>query len=190
MIASLDGTVLAKFDDGVILGVGGVGYRLRLPAPMLAEVREGHPLFCYTHLAVRETEWSLYGFSSSDELSLFEMLLTVQGVGPKAALAALSAMEAHTLAGAIAGDQPAMLTRIPGIGNKTAQRIVLDLRTKVDPFAVGITAAAAGGDADAISALTALGYSIAEAQGALREVDTALPLEDRIFQALQRLSSA
>jgi Holliday junction DNA helicase RuvA len=187
MIASLDGKVLAKLDDAIILGVGGVGYRVRLTAPYLAEATEGSDLFCFTHLAVRENEWNLYGFKSQDELELFELLLTVQGVGPKAALAALSAMEPHAIAGAIAGEEPGLLTRIPGVGQKTAQRMVLDLKHKVDAYAIGMTSATSA-DADAISALTALGYSVAEAQAALKSVEPGLPLEDKIFAALQKLS--
>ncbi len=116
------------------------------------------------------------------------MLLTVQGVGPKAALAMLSAMETQAIAGAIAGEQPALLTRIPGIGQKTAQRIVLDLKNKVGAFALGMTPASAS-DSDAISALTALGYSVAEAQGALKSLDPKLTLEEKIFAALQKLSA-
>ncbi|MGH2542946.1 MAG: Holliday junction branch migration protein RuvA [Ardenticatenaceae bacterium] len=187
MIASLDGKVIAKLDDAVILDVGGVGYRVRLPAPLWAQAREGLELFCFTHLAIRENEWSLFGFKTQDELELFELLLTVQGVGPKAALAALSAMEPHAIAGAIAGEQAGMLTRIPGVGQKTAQRIVLDLKHKVDGLAVGMTAATSA-DADAISALTALGYSVAEAQTALKGLEPGLSLEEKIFAALQKLS--
>ncbi|MDQ4077364.1 MAG: Holliday junction branch migration protein RuvA [Chloroflexota bacterium] len=187
MIASLDGKVIAKLDDGVILDVRGVGYRVRVPAPFLAEAQEGRELFLFTHLAVRENEWSLFGFKTQDELELFELLLTVQGVGPKAALAALSAMEPHAIAGAIAGEEPAILTRIPGVGQKTAQRMVLDLKNKVDAFAIGMTTATSS-DADAISALTALGYSVAEAQAALKGVELGLTLEEKIFAALQKLS--
>lgn len=187
MIASLDGTIISVLDDAVILDVRGVGYRIRLTAPLMAEAREGSELFCYTHLAIRENEWNLYGFQTLDELKLFELLLTVQGVGPKAALAALSAMEPHAIAGAIAGEQPALLTRIPGVGKKTAQRMVLDLKSKVDSYAIGVTTTSST-DADAISALTALGYSVAEAQAALKSLDAALSLEEKIFAALQRLS--
>ncbi len=187
MIASLDGKVIAKLEDAIILNVGGVGYRVRLPMPFLTEAREGQEVFCFTHLAIRENEWSLFGFKTQDELELFELLLTVQGVGPKAALAALSAMEPHAIAGAIAGEQPGILTRIPGVGQKTAQRMVLDLKNKVDGFATGMTTATAS-DADAISALTALGYSVAEAQAALKGTEPGLALEEKIFAALQKLS--
>lgn len=187
MIASLEGRVVTKLEDEVILSVGGVGYRVRLTAPLMAEVREGAEAFCYTHLVVREDGWSLFGFKSLEELQLFELLLTVQGVGPRAAMGALSSMEPAAIAGAIAGEQAALLTRIPGVGQKTAQRIVLDLKQKVGAFTDGLSIARPG-DTDAISALTALGYSVAEAQGALKGLDAELTLEEKIFQALQRLS--
>lgn len=187
MIASLEGRIVSKLEDEVILSVGGVGYRVKMTAPLFAEVREGGEAFCYTHLAVREDGWSLYGFKALEELRLFELLLTVQGVGPKAAMAALSAMEPAAIAGAIAGDQAALLTRIPGVGQKTAQRMVLDLKQKVGAFTDGLSIARPS-DTDAISALTALGYSVAEAQGALKGLDSNLTLEEKIFQALQKLS--
>lgn len=189
MIASLDGRVIAVRNDGVIVNVGGVGYYVRLSAPFLAQARDGDEFFCFTHLAVtRENEGNLYGFKSLEELELFELLITVQGVGPKAALGMLSAMESATIVGAIAGDQAGMLTRVPGIGQKTAQRIVLDLKSKVGGFATTMTPISAS-DTDALSALTALGYSIAEAQGALKGLEPKLSLEEKIFAALQRLSS-
>jgi holliday junction DNA helicase RuvA len=188
MIASLDGTVVARFDDGLILNVGGVGYRLRVPTPLLAGIREGADFFCFTHLAIRENEWNLYGFKSREELELFEMLLTVQGIGPKAALGMLSIMDPHAIVAAIAGEQPGLLTRVPGIGQKTAQRMVLDLKNKVHAYAPGL-APATSADADAISALTALGYSVAEAQSVLKQLEPGLSLEEKIFGALQKLSS-
>jgi Holliday junction DNA helicase RuvA len=187
MIASLEGRVISKLDDEVILAVGGVGYRVKLTSPLFSEVREGGEAFCYTHLAVREDGWSLFGFKTLDELRLFELLLTVQGVGPRAAMAALSALEPSAIAAAIAGDQPMLLTRIPGVGQKTAQRMVLDLKQKVGAFTDGVSISRPS-DTDAISALTALGYSVAEAQGALKGLDAALTLEEKIFQALQKLS--
>ena len=188
MIATLDGKVLLKLKNAIILDVGGVGYRVRLPDPLLAELRKGDELFCYTHLAIRGTEWNLFGFKRLEEMELFELLLTVQKVGPKAALAALSSMEPHAIAGAIASEQPNMLTHIPGIGKKTAQRMVLDLKGKVDDYITGTIATSRSNDADAISALTALGYSLAEAQEAVKSVDPNLSLEEKIWASLQKLS--
>ncbi len=188
MIATLNGKVLEKLDQAIVLGVSGIGYRVRLPEPVLAELRLGDDFFCYTHLSVRETEWNLFGFKTRNDMKLFELLLTVQKVGPKAALAALSAMEPHMLAAAIVGEQPEMLTHIPGIGKKTAQRIVLDLKGKVDDYATGTIATSRTNDVDAISALIALGYSAAEAQDAIKTLDPSLSLEEKIWASLQRLS--
>lgn len=188
MIATLNGKVLQKRSQAVILDVAGVGYRVRLPDPLLAELRLGDDFFCYTYLAVRETEWNLFGFRTMDEIKLFELLLSVQKVGPKAALSALSAMEPHALAGAIASEQPDMLTDIPGIGKKTAQRIVLDLKGKVDDYLTGAVVTSRTYDADVISALTALGYSVAEAQETIKTLDPSLSLEEMIFASLQKLS--
>jgi len=188
MIATLNGQVLQKLSQAIILDVAGVGYRVRLPDPLLAELRQGDDFFCYTHLSIRETEWNLFGFRTMEEMKLFELLLTVQKVGPKAALSALSSMEPHTLAGAIASEQPDMLTHIPGIGKKTAQRIILDLKGKVDDYVTGAVATSRSHDADAISALTALGYSVAEAQETIKTLDASLSLEEKIWAALQKLS--
>jgi Holliday junction DNA helicase RuvA len=187
MIASLDGKVLVKLKGAIILDVSGVGYRVRLPAPFLAEARQEEQFFCFTHLAIREKEWNLYGFKTLEDMELFELLLSVQGVGPRAGLAALSAMEPQAIAGAIAGEQPMLLTRIPGVGKKTAQRMVLDLKNKVDDYLTGMIAST-NDDTDAISALVALGYTLAEAQHALKGVEPSLSLEEKIFAALQKLS--
>ena len=188
MIATLRGKALLKFKDAVMLDVRGVGYRVRMPTPFLAEVELGKELFCHTHLAIREKEWNIFGFKTRSDMELFELLITVQRVGPRVGLAALSAMEAHVLAGAIKSEQANLLTRIPGVGKRTAQRIILDLKDKVGAYATGMVATVPRDDADAISALTALGYSQAEARDALKKVPSNLGLEEKIFAALQRLS--
>lgn len=189
MIASLDGTLIAKGSDYIIVNCNGVGYRVKVPRPVLASCGQpGDPITLFTHLAVRENEMTLYGVRTFEELELFELLLEVSGVGPKAGLALISALEPSAIATAIAAEQPELLTRVPGIGKRTAERIVLDLKSKIGPFAIGLAPAATASDADAISALTALGYSVAEAQKALSGLDPTLDLETRLFQALQRLS--
>lgn len=191
MIASLDGTLVAKGSDFIIINCNGVGYRVKVSRPLLVSCGQpGDPVTLFTHLAVRENEMTLYGMRTLEELELFELLLEVSGVGPKAGLALLSALEPSAIATAIASEQPELLTRVPGIGKRTAERIVLDLKNKIGPFAVGLApaATATATDADAISALTALGYSVAEAQKALSGLDPSLDLEARLFQALQRLS--
>jgi Holliday junction DNA helicase RuvA len=146
-----------------------------------------------TYLHVREAELSLYGFSSRHDRDLFLLLLSVSGIGPRSALNALSALAPESLRDAISSGDIAALTRIPGIGKKTAQRVVLDLSGKIGasaepamPFA-GITAA----EAEVIGALTFLGYSVAEAQEVVRALpDEKLTVEESVFQALQRLGQA
>ena len=188
MIATLNGKVLQKRSQTIILDVAGVGYHVRLSDSILAELSIGDNFFCYTYLSIRETEWTLFGFKATEEIELFELLLSVQKVGPKAALAALSAMEPHALAGAIASEQPEMLTSIPGIGKKTAHRIVLDLKGKVDDYVTGAVVTSRPNDADAIETLVALGYSVIEAQETIKTPDESLSLEEMILAALQKLS--
>jgi len=188
MIATLRGEVLFKLKDAVVLEVRGVGYRVRMPTPFLAEAELGQDLFYYTHLAIRETEWNLFGFKTQTQMTLFKLLLTVQKVGPRIGLAALSAMEPHLLANAITSERADLLTHIPGVGKKTAQRIILDLKGKVGDYATGMLSTARSDDADAISALMALAYTQAEARDALKGLDSHLELEEKIFFALQRLN--
>lgn len=189
MIGRLEGTIQYKREDWLIVDVGGVGYRISVPPAVSAEAgRVGDPITLYTHLYVRENDLSLYGFQTFDELELFELLLEVSGVGPRVALASLSTFDPATIANAIANDDADVLTQISGVGKRTAQRMILDLNKKVKGFAFEVLPAGAAQDSDAISALTALGYSVQEAQLALKEVPPDLPLEDKIFRALQQLS--
>lgn len=189
MIASLEGTLVAKGSDFVIVNCGGVGYRVKVSQSLLAAAgKPGDPITLFTHLAVRENEMTLYGMRTLEELELFELLLEVSGVGPKAALGLIGTLDPATIATAIASEQPELLTRVPGVGKRTAERIVLDLKNKIGPFAIGLAPAATATDSDAISALTALGYSVTEAQKALSGLDPHLDLEAKLFQALQRLS--
>ena len=190
MIATLRGEVLckSKSKDAVILDVRGKGYRVRMPTPFLAEVKVGQDLFCYTHLTVQKTGWTLFGFKTQTEVEFFELLLTVQKVGPRVALAALSSMKPSALADAITSGRADLLTHIPGVGQKTAQRIVLDLKGKVGDYATGMVPTVRRDHAEAISALMTLGYTAAEGLDALKDLDSKLPLDEKIFTALQRLS--
>ncbi len=189
MIASLEGTVQVKRDNWLIVNVGGVGYRVYVSPAVAAEVgAEGDVIQLYTHLHVRENEMSLYGFRTLEELELFELLLSVNGVGPRVALAFLATYDPGTIVNAILNDQAELLTRVPGVGRRTAQRVVLDLKNKVRALSVAGVPASSSTDADAISALTALGYSVREAQAALQGLPPDLSLEEKIFRALQRLS--
>lgn len=191
MIASVEGRIAARTSDALIVNVGGVGLRVLCPQPTLAAVRVGEPILLHTHLVVREDDLTLVGFATSEELMLFEHLMRVQGVGPRLALAVLSAMAPDSLRLAISQEQPEILARVPGIGRKTAQKIVLELRDKVGvpELAEGL-AALTEADAAVIDALTTLGYSVVEAQRAVQGVPRDVTdVEERLRQALASFAS-
>jgi Holliday junction DNA helicase RuvA len=176
----------------MVVEVGGVGYYVHVTRSVLEDPpRLGHTIELHTHLHVRETEIALYGFRTIDELDLFSILLNVSGIGPRTALAALSAFSPETLRGAIAQGDANVLTRIPGIGRKTAQRLMLDLKDRIGPpTEPWVATMPQEGDVDVLNALTALGYSLAEAQGALGAIaDESTELDERILAALRYLGS-
>jgi Holliday junction DNA helicase RuvA len=192
MISSLAGRVKAIRRDALIVDVAGVGFAVHVVAALLdGSVSIGQPIELYTFMHVREGDISLYGFRDLAEHDLFAALLGVNGVGPRTALAVLSTFSPETLRGAISQGNAVALTRIPGIGAKTAQRLLLDLRDKIGVSVEAISGTALlEGDADVINALTALGYSLAEAQMALRTVPKeARALDERILAALRSLGS-
>ena len=191
MIASLTGRRAAVEQDAVVVEVGGVGFRVYVPQGLLNECGPlGSTLSLYTHLHVREAELALYGCASEDELGLFELLLGVSGVGPKVGLALLSTLSADEVRVAIASEQDAVLSRVPGIGSKTAKKIILDLKDKVQaPDHLGYQPPAlselAVEDEEVLAALTMLGYSVVEAQTALQHVPANVRgVEERLRAAL------
>lgn len=193
MLASLSGKVAASGEDYVVIQVGGVGFRVSVPQTVLESLpAPGLELTVHTHLHVRENELSLYGFASKEDLALFRLLLGVSGIGPKVALSVLSFLPVDRLQAAIAQEDVAMLARVPGVGPKTAKKLVFDLKDKV---AAGIEPgvplpALTEADADLIAALTTLGYSVSEAQEAIRSLPREeLPLEERVRLALVYFSS-
>jgi Holliday junction DNA helicase RuvA len=191
MIGSLRGRLARKSPPQLLLEVGGVGYELDAPmSTFYALPPAGQDVFLLTHLAIREDAHVLYGFASEAERSLFRALLRVSGVGPKIALAILSGSSVEGFAQSIAGNDLVTLTRIPGVGRKTAERLVVELRDRLTAGAGG--AAAAGGGAvdgaegEALSALVALGYKTAEATRLIRAAGPgAGSTEDLIRRALQ-----
>lgn len=198
MIASLSGTVLRVGADHVVLGLGGVGLRVFVPRPVLEDAGGvGRPLRLHTHLVVREDAQLLYGFYSLAERRMFRTLIRISGVGPKLALTILSGISAEEFSRAIFENDVAALTGLPGVGKKTAERLVVELRDKLDaglmpPAGVqaGVvmpgTELAANPVSDAVSALIALGYKPAEASRLVRAVETRdLATEDIIRSALQ-----
>jgi Holliday junction DNA helicase RuvA len=186
MISIIEGVIHAKSNDSLIVMVGGVGLRLLATSPLLAASRPGEPILLHTHLVVREDELTLIGFATEDELDLFHKLITVSGVGPRLALSALSNMAPDALRLAIGQEQPDILARVPGIGKKTAQKIVLELKDKMGEIEVSEgLAALTEADAAVIDALTALGYSIMEAQRAVQGLPRDVTdVEERLRRAL------
>ncbi len=192
MIASLHGTVQRIGKDNLVIGVGGVGLRVFVPRTVLEDVGSvGRSISLHTHLIVREQDLSLYGFESEDDLGLFELLLGVNGVGPKVALAILSTLSPEMLQSAIMQEETVILQRVPGIGKKTAERIMFQLRDKLDFTAVSTTMPFVSDiDSDVIDILTGLGFSIVEAQSALQKLPReAKTIDERVQMALQQLDS-
>jgi len=190
MIASIQGKLLRIEENGLVINVGGVGIRIATPKTVLENVGGvGQNVQLHTHLIVREQELSLYGFAHNDDLQLFEVLLGVNGVGPKVALAILSTLSPDLLKNAIMREETAVLQRVPGIGKKTAERIMFSLRDKLDFTAVTTSVPLISDiDADVIDVLTGLGFSIVEAQTALQNVPReAETIDERVGLALQYL---
>ncbi len=192
MIDRLTGTLLARRPDGAVVDVGGVGFRLEMSATSLRDLpREGEPVTVSTYLLVREDALQLYGFSTEDERLLFLLLLGVSKVGPKLALAALSARRPAEVRRAIALGDVALFQSVPGIGKKTAERLILELREKVGELIAETPAGRASSEGDGMvtvarAALQELGLSAAEADQRLRGLDPDLPLEELVRQALAR----
>jgi Holliday junction DNA helicase RuvA len=166
-----------------------VGLEVFVPLPTYTEMLSdiGSEVNLHTYLVVREDALTLFGFRESQERELFTLLLTVSGVGPRLALSVLSSLSPEMLANAVQSDQPDLISRVPGIGKKTAQKIVLDLKGKLHLQALPPGMAAVSmRDTDVIEALTALGYSIVEAQAAIQSIprDAAADVEERIRLAL------
>lgn len=187
MIARLRGRPVGRSTEGLVLDVNGVGYLVAATPAVLRRATAGADLTVETYLHVREDALQLYGFADAEERDLFVHLLTVSGVGPKVALAVVSGSPAAELRRAIALGDHARFQAIPGIGKKTAERIVLELREKLG--AVVEPALSAVGDAAghvvARDALIELGYSIVDAERALAEIDPDLPVEERVRLALR-----
>jgi Holliday junction DNA helicase RuvA len=188
MIANLQGRIVAKGDNYVIVNVGGVGFRVFVHRALVDRLGgPGQEVNLFTHMHVRENEIALYGCTSPDELSLFELLLQVSGIGPKVAMNIVSVMSTDALRDTIGRADAPALQHIPGVGKKLAERILLDLKDKLG-VGLGFVSypALTYADAEVISALTSLGYSIVEAQAALRSLPPEqLPIEERVRLALQ-----
>lgn len=184
MIGSLDGTVRGIIRETVVVEINGVGYRVSVPISTITNAKEGARIFLWTHLVVRENAEDLYGFETKDELQWFELLLTVSGVGPKSALGIMNAVDTKSLERAIGKNDAGVLSKAFGIGRKTAEKIVLELREKIGTMPGAEHES--GSDGDVVDALVSLGYSLREARDAVRAVakDLATP-EARIREAIR-----
>jgi len=188
MIATLRGEITQIEENALIVEVGGVGMRVFAPAPLRDKLKTGEIVLLYTHLIVRETELSLYGFETVADRALFTTLLGVDGVGPKVALSVLSTLNLDTVQRALFNEEPELFSRVPGVGKKTAQKIILYLHDRLKPTgALQAVAAMSDTDAEVLAALTSLGYSVVEAQTALQSLPKDAPedVEERLRMALQ-----
>ena len=191
MIAELKGTVSRAGRGFVVVSVGGIGYRVSITGSTLVALRRttGETVRLLTHLAVRENAHDLYGFLVEEELNFFELLITISGIGPKTALAILSVADPATIARAVNSGDSSHLTKVSGIGRKSAERIVVELRDKLGAIATGEETAAVKDESDAIDALRALGYSAKEARDALKAVPKEVAgAGERVKEALKLLS--
>jgi Holliday junction DNA helicase RuvA len=169
----------------LVIDVGGVGYKVFVPEPIALGASHSEELMLHTYLQVREDALNLFGFADVEELTMFELLLSVNGVGPKVALSTLSVLSPDMLRMAVSAEEPAMIARVPGVGKRTAEKIVLELKDKMKPG----DAAASGilrGDQEALEAMRALGYSASEARDALRQIPNDIESgSDRLRAALK-----
>jgi Holliday junction DNA helicase RuvA len=191
MIATLHGKVIHKEKESLIVEIGGVGLNVHVPIQLREETARGDSISLYTYLVVRETELTLYGFETREEKEFFELLLGVSGVGPKIALSALSTLNPDSIRRAVFHEQPEIFARVPGMGKRTAQKVLLHLQDRIKavdsltPISVMTDA-----DTEVLEALTTLGYSVVEAQAALQSIprDTPQDVETRLRLALQYFS--
>ncbi|MCF0252710.1 MAG: Holliday junction branch migration protein RuvA [Duodenibacillus sp.] len=190
MIGRIAGKLLAKTPPQVLVDAHGVGYEIEVPMSTLCELPEaGADVALLTHFVVREDAQLLYGFLTAEERAAFRQLIKISGIGPRIALAVLSSMSAADLAAAVSRQDGAMLTRVPGIGKKTAERLLLELKGKLGAELGGAGAGgAAGVHADVIAALAALGYSERETALAVKQVDPSLSVSEAIREALKALA--
>jgi Holliday junction DNA helicase RuvA len=191
MIATLRGEITQIEDNALVLEVGGVGLRVFTPAPLRIHLKVGEAVFLFTYLVVREDVLNLYGFESQGERELFNMLLGVDGVGPKVALSVLSTLTLDAVQRAVFTEEAEILSRVPGVGKKTAQKIALHLKDKLKPTdALKQVAAMSDADGEVLAALTALGYSVVEAQSAIQALpkDAPADVEERLRVALQHFT--
>lgn len=186
MIAQIKGEIIDKTDRSLVIDAGGVGYDVACNKDLLLQMKIGDTCRLYTHLNVREDAMDLYGFGSAEDLAFFKLLISVSGIGPKSALNILDTAKPSEIKRAIANNDAGTLQAIQGLGKKTAEKIVMELKDKID-----VLASSEGGvdDQAALQAIVSLGYSVAEARQALRSVGKeANSLEGKVKAALKLMA--
>jgi Holliday junction DNA helicase RuvA len=191
MIGRIQGILVEKAFPQVIVSVNGVGYEIDVPMSTFYPLpRTGEEITLLTHLVVREDAHLLFGFLTAPERAAFRQLLKISGVGPKVALSVLSGMSVDDLSAAVASEDAARLTKVPGIGKKTAERLVLELRDKLPKVLPAARSQAASANADVLNALLGLGYNEREASAVVKQLPADLQVADAIRQALKLLAKA
>lgn len=190
MIARIEGIVCDIENDGLVVMAGAFGVKVFVPQPVLSEAEIGKPIALKTHLIVKEDLLALYGFANEDEKNMFGLLLGVSGVGPKLAMSILSNSSTDAIRRAVVQEQPDYLAKIPGLGKKTAQKIILHLQGKIQENSGSDFLEMRNSDFEVVEALTALGYSIVQAQTAVQSLPKNTPddVEEKLRLALQSLA--
>ena len=190
MIATIQGRMIQAGDDFIILDVGGIGFKVFVAPAVREQTRLEDRVFLFTHLVVREDSLTLYGFESQEECNYFNLLLGVNGVGPRLSAAIISSLTVDAIRRAVLSEQPDIFARVPGVGKKTAQKIGLYLQGRIKGEGEFDRILESDVDTEVMAALTGLGYSIVEAQAAIQYIpkDTPQDLEERLRQALKFFS--
>ena len=190
MIGSISGTIRHKDLHSLLVDCNGVGYKIFVPTDIALEAENGESVFLWTHLSVKETALDLFGFSEKEELDLFELLITISGIGPKTALGILNVASPATLRQAVASEDTSYLTKVAGIGKKNAEKIVLELRDKLVTSKDDIRKDLRG-EGDVLEALISLGYNERDARDAVKKLPKDVEgTSERVKAALKLLNNA
>jgi|UniRef100_A0A7C4PSP0 Holliday junction DNA helicase RuvA len=187
MIASIEGEIIGLGENSIVVRTGGMGFQVAVPTGLRAGCRIGESISLFTHLVVREDLLALYGFATEAERDFFILLLGVNGIGPRIALSILSILSVDAIRRAVLSEQADLFSRVPGVGKKNAQKILLHLQGKIKGEGVELATGISSADEAVLEALTSLGYSVVEAQMALQSIprDTPEDVEERLRQALR-----